>query len=146
MAIKQTTPQASIDAYIAKQVQTQTAVLVRTMCYCGEEVLNAAKSTNSYKNQTGNLRSSLGYAVVLDGRVVSQAGFDVVLNGQEGAADGREYLSKLVSQYRKGIVLIVVAGKNYAGYVSAKGFDVLDSAELLAAKLVPMYLKQLGFR
>jgi hypothetical protein len=40
--------------------------------------------------------------------------------------------------------LILVAGKEYAAYVSAR-YDVLDSAELLAEKLLPGILKKLGF-
>ena len=145
MAIRMTTPVSAMTAQIAEQLKRQQTVLVRQMLYCAEEVVNAARSTNSYKDQTGNLRSSLGCVVAVDGKVVGQYGFEVVLNGQQGADDGRKYVQELVAQFPKGIALIAVAGKNYASYVSAKGYDVLDSAELLAEKLVPMYLKQLGF-
>ena len=34
----------------------------------------------------------------------------------------------------------------YASFVSAKGYDVLDSAELLAERLVPDMLKRLGLK
>lgn len=72
--------------------------------------------------------------------------FDVVKEGVEGAKGGKEYAMKLVRDFPKGIVLIVVAGMNYASHVSAKGYDVLDSSELLAEKLVPQMLRKLGFK
>lgn len=135
---------SEVERLIADYVARQEAVVVRTFLYCAEEITNAARSTNSYKDQTGNLRSSLGCVVAIDGKVVGERGFEVVKNGQEGAAEGRRYIRELLAQFPEGIVLLAVAGKNYAAYVSAKGLDVLESAELLADKLVPMYLRQLG--
>lgn len=145
MSINMTTTIAELTVQISKQVQRAQTVLIRQLLYCAEEVVNEARSTNSYKDQTGNLRSSLGCVVAVDGKVVGEYGFNAVLNGQEGATEGKEYAREVVARFPKGIVLIAVAGKNYASYVSAKGLDVLDSAELLAERLVPMYLKQLGF-
>ena len=55
-------------------------------------------------------------------------------------------MSKLISENSKGIVLIVVAGMNYARYVEKMGLNVLDSSEMLAKKLVPRMLKDLGFK
>ena len=121
-------------------------LLIRNFSYIGERVLNAARSTDSYKDQTGNLRSSIGYVVVVDGRVADISSFAVVKNGQEGSKTGADYARKLARKYPKGIVLIVCAGMNYAAYVSAKGYDVVDSAELLADRLVPQMLRQLGLR
>lgn len=141
-----TTPPDAIVRQVIERVERQQKVLVRQLLYCAEEIINAARSTNSYKDRTGNLRSSLGCIVAVNGQVVGQRGFIPVLNGAEGAEDGKRYVRELAARYPRGIVLIAVAGKNYAAYVSAKGYDVMDSAELLADKLVPMYLKQLGYK
>lgn len=146
MGIEMTTPPDALVRQVAERVERQQKVLVRQLLYCAEEIINAARSTNSYKDRTGNLRSSLGCVVAVNGRVVGQRGFIPVLNGAEGAEDGKRYVRELAALYPRGIVLIAVAGKNYAAYVSAKGYDVMDSAELLADKLVPMYLKQLGYK
>lgn len=35
---------------------------------------------------------------------------------------------------------------NYAAYVEARNYNVITSAELLANKLVPQIMKQLGFK
>ena len=146
MPIKRLTPTAEIDRYIAGRVEAIKRALVYNLCAVGEQVLNTARLTNSYKDQTGNLRSSIGYVVSVDGEIVQMSSFDTVKEGREGSRGGKEYAMQLVRNFPHGIVLIVVAGMNYASYVSAKGYDVLDSSELLADKLVPQMLQQLGFK
>ena len=142
MPIKQLTPMSEIDRYTEEQLERLKQVLFRNLMYIGETVLNRARSTNSYKDRTGNLRSSIGY---VDGRIIRTSAFQTVKQGKEGSSTGSAYVKRLVRQFPKGICLIVVAGMNYAAYVSAKGLDVLDSSELLAERLVPRLLKQLGF-
>ena len=142
MPIKNLTPEGAISDFIGQQVERITSALIYNLCAVGEQVLNQARSTNSYKDQTGNLRSSIGYVVAVD---VQSSSFEVVKDGADGSRDGKSYALDLVKQFPEGIVLIVVAGMNYASYVSAKGYDVLDSSEVLADRLVPEILKQLGF-
>lgn len=146
MPIKRLTPAAEIDRYVAGRVEAIKQALVYNLCAVGEQVLNAARNTNSYKDQTGNLRSSIGYVVSVDGEIVQMSSFEVVKDGSQGAKGGKEYALQLIKDFPQGIVLIVVAGMNYASYVSAKGYDVLDSSELLADKLVPQMLAKLGFK
>ena len=146
MPIKRLTPTTEIDRYITGRAEAIKKAIVYNLCAVGEQVLNAARLTNSYKDQTGNLRSSIGYVVAVDGEIVQMSSFDTVKEGREGSRGGKEYAMQLVRDFPHGIVLIVVAGMNYASYVSAKGYDVLDSSELLADKLVPQMLQQLGFK
>ena len=122
---------SEIDRYTEQELKRLQTVLIRSLQYCGEQVLNTARSTNSYKDQTGNLRSSLGYVVAVDGRV--------------GSEKGAAFAKKLVRRFPHGVCLIVVAGMEYAAHVKNKGYDVLDSSELLADRIVPSMLKQLGF-
>ena len=145
MPIKNLTPEGAISEFIGQQVERVTSALIYNLCAVGEQVLNQARSPNSYKDQTGNLRSSIGYVVAVDGEVVQSSNFEVVKDGADGSRDGKSYALELVKQFPEGIVLIVVAGMNYASYVSAKGYDILDSSEVLADRLVPEILKQLGF-
>ena len=146
MGIKQTTPAAEIDRYIERQVERINRAVVYNLQYIGEACLNAARDTNSNKDRTGNLRSSLGYVIVRDGKIVYQSAFEVVKEGGTGAKSGIQYAKEVARQFPEGIVLLVVAGMQYAAFVSAKGYDVMDSAELLADKLVPQILRQLGFK
>ncbi|MDR1223687.1 MAG: hypothetical protein LBL07_12550, partial [Tannerella sp.] len=89
---------------------------------------------------------STGYIVVADGNVIRMSDFKQVKQGAEGTSDGEAFARQLIGRFPQGICLIVVAGMKYAACVSAKGYNVLDSSELLAEKLVPKMLKQLGFK
>lgn len=96
----------------------------------GERCITEARDNGSYTDRTGHLRSSVGYVVLLDGMLQSQGNIN---------KHNQEQIEKIKSKYPKGLVLIVVAGKNYAAYVEAKGYNVLSSAELMAENI----LKQL---
>lgn len=131
--------------YVAKRMDDCTKELITRLSYVGEKCVNEARNAGSYTDQTGNLRSSTGYAVVLDGRIVRQSSFEKVkATATEGATVGGELVRRLAASYSDGLVLIVVAGMNYAVYVEAKGYNVLDSAEMLAKTLVPDMLRNMG--
>lgn len=166
MGIRQITPMSEIDRKIEENVKRAKKALVRYLHYVGEQVVNAARSLPSppssiywnsesgnplssipshkpnYIDWTANLRSSIGYIVVVDGKVYkgNSPSFDIVGNGKEGVEKGKKYASELAKQYPSGVVLIVVAGMQYAKYVQARGYDVTLTAEQLASKL----LLQLG--
>lgn len=146
MPIRQITPMSEIDRYTEQRLRGLEQAVIRTLAYCGELCLNVARSTNSYKDQTGNLRSSIGYVVAVDGRIVSQSSFETVKEGGQGSKQGAEFAKQLVRRFPKGICLIVVAGMEYAVHVKNRGYDVLDSSELTADRIVPYMLKQLGLK
>ena len=96
----------------------------------GERCIIEARDNGSYTDRTGNLRNSVGYMVLLDGVEQSQSNINKL---------NRKQFDTIKTKYTKGLVLIVVAGMNYASYVEAKGYNVLSSAELIAENI----LKQL---
>lgn len=143
------TPQNAFDQYVQSKVEAAINTVLYNLCYVGEQVVNEAKSTNTYKDQTNNLRSSLGYVVVRDGQIFNlqkftKSGVGTEGDGSEGVQTGTAYATQLAASYPRGIYLIVVAGMKYAIHVSNKGYNVLESAELLAEKLVPKMLADLG--
>lgn len=146
MPIRQITPMSEIDRYTEQRLRGLEQAVIRTLTYCGEMCLNVARSTNSYKDQTGNLRSSIGYVVAVDGRIVNQSDFETVKKGGDGSKQGAAFAKQLVRRFPKGVCLIVVAGMDYAVHVKNRGYDVLDSSELTADRIVPYMLKQLGFK
>ena len=146
MPIRQITPMSEIDRYTEQKLKGLEQAVIRTLTYCGELCLNVARSTNSYKDQTGNLRSSIGYVVTVDGRIVNQSDFETIKKGGDGSKQGAAFAKQLVRRFPKGICLIVVAGMEYAVHVKNRGYDVLDSSELTADRIVPSMLKQLGFK
>ena len=145
MGITQTTPSSEIDRYIEEQIVRLTQAMIHNLQYIGEKCVNAARDRGSYTDRTKNLRSSVGYVISMDGKIVYQSHFEVLGNDPTGAKSGIQFAKEIVRQFPEGIVLIVVAGMKYAQFVSAKGYDVIDSAELIADKEVPKLLKQLGF-
>lgn len=146
MPIRQTTPQSQVNAYIEDRINRIKQAIIYNFCAIGEKVRNEAIEHGSYTDRTKNLRSSVGYVVVVDGRVYRIGSFGKSDGNNDGKSTGQSYARRLAMKFPKGIVLIVVAGMNYASYVSAKGYNVLDSSELLADKLVPKMLKQLGLK
>ncbi|HEX2920912.1 MAG TPA: hypothetical protein VHO50_07100 [Bacteroidales bacterium] len=145
MAIKSKTPQSSIDNYTRRIISDAKQTLINTLIYTGEECVKYARLRGNYQDQTGNLRSSIGYAVIDYGQLIKISGFEQVLKGAEGSKEGKELLDHLLSKYKNGIVLIVVAGMNYAAAVEAKDYDVITGSEFKAHELIPKMLKQIGF-
>lgn len=144
MGIKVYTPDLSrLAESTAKEVED---AVVYNLSYVGERCVTEARTGHSYTDRTGNLTSSIGYVIVKNGQIVMGSSFDKTLNGREGQENGRQFARSLAAQRTSGISLIVVAGMNYARYVADKGFNVLDSAEILADRLVPGIMEQLGFR
>lgn len=75
---------------------------------------------SKWNDQTGNLRSSVGYSVVRKGSVVIESGFDTVLGGAVGSNTGKRLIEQLAHEYSQyPYVLIIVAGMEYAVYVEA---------------------------
>ena len=97
---------------------------ILTLQYLGEQFVNNARLSGNYTDRTGNLRSSIGYIILKDGVTV-----DKNFEGKaKGKSKAKSVSSEVASQYPKGLVLIGVAGMEYAAYVEAKGFDVITSS------------------
>lgn len=79
-----------------------------------------------FLDQTGNLRSSIGYYVLNDGKIV----IDDFQGTQEGIAAGRAALELV--KIKRGYQLIGVAGMDYASYVESKGYNVITSQSVVA--------------
>ena len=110
----------------------------------GEMCVTHARSVpkeQGFEDQTGNLRSSIGYMVFVDG-VAVHSFYDQVKEGATGTKAGEELATK-VGEETKGVCLVVTAGMNYAIYLEAKGRDVLTSAEHLAERELPRMLDRL---
>lgn len=81
MAVKMTTPISVIDRAIAQAIQEAKRKVVRMLAFLGEKCIIEARDRSqeeSWYDQTGNLRSSIGYVVVMEGRIVSMSDFKQV--------------------------------------------------------------------
>lgn len=135
MSIEVTTPIEVIERYIEEQLKLKVEALIDKLSYIGEGALRIAREQGSYTDRTGNLRNSTGYVIAVDGQVTTRAGFDS--ENEDGAA----FAEELARTTDGKAVLVVCAGMSYATYVSRRGYDVLDSAELEAKALAEKLLK-----
>lgn len=145
MPVKLTTPRSAFDMAIDELTEQAENAIINILMYVGESCITEARDNGSYMDQTGNLRSSIGYVVVNNGNIVGIKVGEQVKDGTEGKGKAESYMTRLASEHSAGICLIVVAGMNYAVYVEGRGKNVLSSAELLAERMVPQMLEQLGF-
>jgi hypothetical protein len=109
----------------------------------GETFINEAREQRTYKDRTGNLRSSIGYAIGLNGgspEVNQQAA--LTLHGGEGHSKGQQYGNQLIFEDNtKGLVLVGYAGMEYAKDVEARKFDVITAASKRAARRLRAIMK-----
>ncbi len=145
MPIKIQTPNSSIVAHFEQEFDAHVRQpIINVLQYVGEAFIREARLNGNYMDQTGNLRSSIGYAVVVDGTIVHDGYVQQTKEGTEGQSASKKFLTSVAKEYQ-GLSLIGVAGMKYAVYVMSMGYNVITSAELLADHLVPQMLNRLGF-
>lgn len=123
-------------------IENMKKALFQRLAKIGETVVAVARDNGDYTDRTGNLRSSIGYMIVMDGEIMTMSKGKPTPapegNGSAGIQANMELLEKLKSELpESGAVLVVTAGMNYAWYVeNLYGKDVLASAELKAEQLL----------
>ena len=137
---------SEINNVFNKALDVHTNQILRVLRFVGEKAVNEARASGSYKDRTANLRNSVGYVIIVNGKIVDE-NFSISATGSEPSTEnpikyGRDLAHEIASQYNE-IALIVVSGMKYGAYVEARGYNVLTSAEQLANVQVPMLLKQL---
>lgn len=136
---------------------------LRRFVEAGEEACRVAVAEGRYQNITGNLRSSIGYVIGYDGKVIREGGFHKVAgrgenmqhvtfttragksvnfwargkfgDGSEGSKKGLELARSIVAK-TNGYSFVLVAGMDYASYVNSKGYNVMDSAKIKLGKII----------
>lgn len=138
---------SEVNAELKQFADEANKLVIRALSYLGEKCVREARDRpweESWFDQSGNLRSSIGYVVVRNGEIVEYSDFNQVKDGSDGVKTGKVLAEELATQYSSGYVLIVVAGMNYADYVEAMDNKVvLASAELLAGKELPNMMVKL---
>lgn len=137
---------AQIDAFMKQAEEQHINQIVRVLRFVGEKAVNEARASGSYQDRTANLRNSVGYVIIVNGRIVDE-NFSASARGNEPSTEnpikyGRDLAHEIAAR-QTDIALIVVSGMKYGSYVEARGYNVLTSAEQLANTQVPMLLKQL---
>ena len=117
--------QDSFDKLLAQLENIKSEVenaVINVFAEIGEYVVEGIRNgdLSNWNNQTGSLRSSVGFAVCRDGEIVKMSDFRTVLDGKEGSEKGRALCERLASEYASfRFALVIVAGEDYAAYVEA---------------------------
>lgn len=129
------TNKREVEEKFRKFEQEYNQKAVSWLCRLGELVVKYAKENGNYTDRTANLRNSIGYIVVQSGRVVAESftggASPTVVGGDPKTAmeKGRTYARQAASEYNaEKTYLVWVAGMEYAAYVEAKNFDVLQGS------------------
>lgn len=141
MVIRPRFTPAQVATKLQNELNKIESAIVTRLQREGEKFVRNARSVNTYKDQTGNLRSSIGYVILKDGNQISGFFPGGSTAGQE---QGRRTAADAASRHRKGYVLIVVAGMEYAAHVEKTGRDVLSNSATKAEQDIRNSLQQLA--
>lgn len=129
---------------IQEKIKRIDQAIINRFTRVGEQFVIDARNNGSYLDQTGNLRSSIGYVVLRGGKKVAFSDFGDNSGGDgEGSGKGKKFIDKLAKYYPDGYVLICVAGMEYAAAVESRGKDVITGSTQLAADSLKKVLTQI---
>ena len=133
--------------WVQAQVDARLQAAIEMLDRAGLEATREMRTGRKYTDRTGNLRSSTGYAVVLDGRIVRGGHFTAVTQtGAEGKKTGEALVHEAAHEIGRGcLALVLVAGMKYAYYVERMGLNVTDSGVQVARLEVDAMARALGF-
>ena len=147
MGIRMTTKLSEVHDMLMRETERVERLTIRALSKLGEQCVTKIRDRagdKSWYDQTGNLRSSVGYVIAHNKNIIQYSTFNQVKQGSEGVKTGKDLAKELAKRYSNNYVLIVVAGMNYAEFVEAMdNKDVLASTELWAREQVPVMLEKL---
>lgn len=147
MGIRMTTKLSKVHDMLMREAERVERLTIRALSKLGEQCVTKIRDRagdKSWYDQTGNLRSSVGYVIAHNKNIIQYSSFNQVKQGSEGVKTGKDLAEELAKKYSNNYVLIVVAGMNYAEFVEAMdNKDVLASTELWAREQVPLMLEKL---
>lgn len=147
MGIRMTSKLDEIHKILMKEAERADRLTIRALSYLGEQCVIRVRDRGgdkSWYDQSGNLRSSVGYVIAHNGSIIQYSDFNQVKQGSEGVKVGKDLAEELARRYSNDYVLVIVAGMNYAEYVEAMdNKDVLASTELWSIDQVPKMLEKL---
>ncbi|WP_018629189.1 hypothetical protein [Niabella aurantiaca] len=131
-----------IKEYMLKNIERYEATILDAFKRTGEKAVAYMRSLNTFKDQTANLRNSEGYIIYKDGELAFESYPNDASGPKEGpkvgASIGKGLAIEVAQQFapRKGFIIVVTAGMEYALYVEAKGYDVITGGAREAARFI----------
>ena len=84
MGFTKKTPDSAFSNFLDETKQVVFKRALKAFMYVGEVCLKEARLNGNYIDQTGNLRNSIGYAVLFNGEVIQESTFANTEGGQKG--------------------------------------------------------------
>lgn len=159
MQIKARSPKNAIRKHVEGRIKYLEDSIVFRLNALGEQCVNDAREAlnlnsaafpikyggnkvkkglrGNYIDDTGNLRASVSYAVIKDGKII-KADYGTVATGVS-----RSIAVERARNVPKGFGLVVMAGEDYAVHVEAQGFNVISSQELFVKSELPKFIEKL---
>ena len=123
-------------------------IILLNMQFIGEQFIRDARSTNTYKDETGNLRTSIGYRIVRNGFTYTEGRWELYVKDKGGGTKvielSRDLMDELSEKFPNVIVLVCVAGMDYAAAVEAKGYDVISNSSIKARDSLKKAIKRVS--
>lgn len=142
---------ADIEAYIKAEEDSIYDSVIKSLSKAGRKLVDKAraktKAEGGFGNITWNLRASIGMCIVDQNGKIVETHFPPISKGGHGNKIGRELAERLAVYARSidDIVLVFVAGEEYAGYVQseeAEGRDVISF--VIGKNMGTEIIKELG--
>lgn len=138
---------AQIEGTLRKRVLAVHQAYLERLENAGLEFIKIARSKTKedggFKDQTGNLRNSIGYVIMKDGKqiigdfkVTAKGNPSKNKDGADGVEVGKRRATEIAGKYPQGYVLICVAGMHYAAAVESKNKDVITGSSLIVKQML----------
>lgn len=142
MKFQRTGDWKNVPLILEQQLKRIEEAIIFNFLVIGENCVIHARENGEYKDQTGNLRNSIGYVIAYDGKVL-EWGFKY----SSGITNKGEFFAKYKIQEMlvgdSGYSLIIVAGMGYARKVEDRGKNVLSATEGYLKKEVRVKMKRI---
>lgn len=112
MGIRMTTSASALDAFLQRAARKIQENVLKALSKLGDESVVRIRNRSakeSWIDHTGNLRSSIGFAVYEQGSKYMESAFSQVLSGTDGSAKGKKMINDLAKEYSRVYALVVVA-------------------------------------
>jgi hypothetical protein len=125
---------SDIEKMVKDRLAAIDTALYNRLVRVGEQFVTNARNNHTYKDRTGNLTASIGYAIIKNSDIIKAT----LTN-----PDAVKMFEEAATNYPLGYVLIGVAHMSYAAAVESKNFDVITSSGLQAKSDLEKSLQEL---
>jgi hypothetical protein len=121
---------ADIDAFAMSRYEEAENRLIEAMKFVGEGFVKEAramtKEQGGFGDVTGNLRSSIGYVITKNGKIIEEVVYrsDKGTDRNTGVNVTKQFFRDVSSD--EGLMLYGVAGMDYAAEVESRGYNVIS--------------------